>query len=220
MTKIHEQLNAVVKGDGGVEGKTENEEALKRWTVAGPKIARILNDYAVRFNRKQKGASDLHHEQLSSTQGMFAMNVRNVTTCIDEKGNPFLVDSAHLLTVHTKTTMPPEVVGSVKCAEATGHTQWEAFARREPNHFHDATHRNNIPLFASHDKQYKTTSQLAYAKDDVNLFSRLYISCQNREEVWRHSSALITMRGQNRWQRMDKLEEKNPNLIFLSSWNL
>ena len=180
--QIHEKLNAVVKGDGGVVGITENEEALKRWTVAGPEIARILNDYEVTFDRKQKGASDLHHEQHPSTQRRFAMNVRNVTTCIDEKGNPFLEDSADLLTLHTKIIMPPEVVESVKCAEATGHTQWEAFARREPSHFHDAIPRNNLPLFASHGKQYsKKTSQLAYAKDDVNLFSRLYISCQNRE---------------------------------------
>lgn len=34
--QIHEQLNAIVKGDGGVIGITENESALRRWMIAGP----------------------------------------------------------------------------------------------------------------------------------------------------------------------------------------
>jgi hypothetical protein len=82
--------------------------------VAGPEIARVLNDYEARFNSKQKGVSDRHHEQLPSIQGRFAKDVRNVTTCIEEKGNPFLEDSADLLTLHTKIIMPPEVVESVQ----------------------------------------------------------------------------------------------------------
>ena len=35
----HEQLNAIVKGDGGIIGITENEAALTRWAVSGPKTA-------------------------------------------------------------------------------------------------------------------------------------------------------------------------------------
>ena len=40
--QVHEQLNAIVKGDGGVIGITENEAALKRWMVTGPDVARLL----------------------------------------------------------------------------------------------------------------------------------------------------------------------------------
>ena len=40
--QVHEQLNAMVKGDGGVIGITENEAALKRWMVAGPEVARLF----------------------------------------------------------------------------------------------------------------------------------------------------------------------------------
>ena len=32
--QVHEQLNAMVKGDGGVIGITENDHALRRWMVA------------------------------------------------------------------------------------------------------------------------------------------------------------------------------------------
>ena len=40
----HEQLNALIKGDGGAIGLTENEAALGRWVIAGPEITRILTD--------------------------------------------------------------------------------------------------------------------------------------------------------------------------------
>ena len=43
--QIHEQLNAMVKGDWGVIGITENDQALRRWMVAGPETARMLNEY-------------------------------------------------------------------------------------------------------------------------------------------------------------------------------
>jgi hypothetical protein len=41
----HEQLNAVVKGDGGVIGLTENDDALARWIVSGPDVARLLAEF-------------------------------------------------------------------------------------------------------------------------------------------------------------------------------
>ena len=38
--QAHEQLNAVVKGDGGDGGLTENDsDALQRWIIAGPEVA-------------------------------------------------------------------------------------------------------------------------------------------------------------------------------------
>ena len=34
--QAHEQNNAVIKGDGGAIGLTEDQTALRRWAVAGP----------------------------------------------------------------------------------------------------------------------------------------------------------------------------------------
>ena len=41
LDQAHEQLNANVKGDGGVIGLTQNDTALHRWIVAGPDVARL-----------------------------------------------------------------------------------------------------------------------------------------------------------------------------------
>lgn len=41
----HEQMNAQVKGEGGAVGLTENPAALRRWIIAGPEIARIIQEF-------------------------------------------------------------------------------------------------------------------------------------------------------------------------------
>ena len=52
--QIHEQQNALVKGDGGIVGITENEGALRRWLVAVPEIARILSEFEDQFLKQGK----------------------------------------------------------------------------------------------------------------------------------------------------------------------
>ena len=52
--QIHEQQNAIMKGDGGIIEITENEGALHRWMVAGPEIARILNEFEDQFSGGSK----------------------------------------------------------------------------------------------------------------------------------------------------------------------
>ena len=39
--QAHKQNNATVKSDGGAVGLTQNPEALRRWMVAGPEVARM-----------------------------------------------------------------------------------------------------------------------------------------------------------------------------------
>ena len=63
--QVHEQLNAMVKDDGGATGITENEAALQRWMVGGPELARILNEYQNKTNTN-KTDTDKHHEQIPS----------------------------------------------------------------------------------------------------------------------------------------------------------
>jgi len=67
--QIHEQLNALVKGDGGIIGITENESALRRWMIAGPDMARIVSI------KQFKDPKSSHHEQTPNTQSRFVKNV-------------------------------------------------------------------------------------------------------------------------------------------------
>ena len=43
--QAHEQNNAMVKGEGGAVGLTENPNALCRWMLSGPEMARLINEF-------------------------------------------------------------------------------------------------------------------------------------------------------------------------------
>jgi len=84
--QAHEQLNALIKGDGGAIGLTDNDSALTRWTTAGPEVVRILQE----FEGSVISATDdcQHHEQQHSFQRHFQADVdRFVHTLRDE--SPF-----------------------------------------------------------------------------------------------------------------------------------
>ena len=40
--QAHEQNNALIKGDGGAVGVTDNPSALLRWMIAGREVARAI----------------------------------------------------------------------------------------------------------------------------------------------------------------------------------
>ena len=63
LDQAHEQLNALVKGEGGAVGLTENAAALSRWMFAGPEISRMIQEFE---GFSQQPESE-HHTKCHST---------------------------------------------------------------------------------------------------------------------------------------------------------
>ena len=120
--QIHEQQNAIVKGDGGVIGITEKEDALQRWMVEGPEICLILGEYQSKHSPRCVDY-DRHHEQIPSTQKLFALNMKSVIEVIEEMGNPFSDHSSDLVTLHANVIMSGAVVNTTQNIEEIGTTQ-------------------------------------------------------------------------------------------------
>ena len=45
LNQAHEQVNACIKGDGGAVSLTGDPNALRRWMVAGPEVARAIREF-------------------------------------------------------------------------------------------------------------------------------------------------------------------------------
>ena len=54
--QAHEQMNDIIKGDGGIIGITVNTSALIQWITAGIEIARTIEDF-----ENPLPAKGLHH---------------------------------------------------------------------------------------------------------------------------------------------------------------
>ena len=152
--------------------------------VACPLVGHMIAEYEKNHSRRSKQDTK-HHEQTTSGQTDFSLRVQRVVDVMSQLGNPFIDDSNQLFSLHTQTVMLSEVVQSVKTLEQSGDNQYLDFMTRiqqSPGSFYDTIHKNNFPLFKRSPRKSITKSKqkIANMKHDVSLFSRLYISCQNK----------------------------------------
>lgn len=197
LDQAHEQCNALIKGQGGAVGLTNNPGALRRWMIAGPEISRMVQEFEEQF-QKAESVEEKHHEEKPTIQSTFAVQVNSVVCTFEEMGNPFAEDSKYLFAVDTKDIMSNEVVNSVYMAYTLGVKQYNQFIDerfvKQSQPISAPIQRNKLPLLSSKKAKprFGIKGDLAVLKNDCALFSRLYIACQSRsgniEEFFRHEN--------------------------------
>ena len=120
----HEQNNAIVKGNGGAVGLTENAGALRRWMASGPKIARLVNEFEL---NQPEDMSMTHHKVQKSFQTSFGNDVKSLVATFKELGNPFLDQADNLVALDTKEVAPPDALERLKNIETKGKSQCDEF---------------------------------------------------------------------------------------------
>ena len=184
--QAHEQNNALVKGEGGAVGLTENPIAFRKWMVAGPEQARLLAEFGEQYANIPND-DQYHHEEGLATQKTIQKQTVDLIQVISEMGNPFKDDIPELLALDTRNVIDHPVVNTVRTIEAVGKEQYETYKKSvltDATHsIHDPIKKNKLPLFRSPTPKTKSkqVGQVSMLKDDVALFSRLYIVTQHRD---------------------------------------
>ena len=192
--QAHEQANAVVKGDGGAIGLTEDPAALRRWTVAGPEVSRLVATYEDMSGLKDATLTTKHHEQTASAQVAFLEKVTSLSAVFREMGNPFQESSADLLVLDSKIIADPALTELVGTHHERGKQKFNSFMddlqKEGESTFYDPIKKSKASFF-KHDP-VTSSSKEKVLKDDCHLFSRLFISCQNRQcdlqEFFKHEN--------------------------------
>ena len=185
--QVHEQNNAVVKGNDGAVGLTESPAALKRWIVSGPEMAHLFNEFEASINHHQTPVDTRHNEVLPGVQKAFLRDVKALKASFDEYGNPFLESSGDLLVLDTRNVADKAVIDTLYKIEELGLEQYNTFVKERlverVKPLNDAISKNMLPLFSTPKKCQKTKAQqmMAEVKRDRNIFSRLYVACQVRD---------------------------------------
>lgn len=129
--QAHEQNNKVVKGDGGAVGLLQNPKALLRWMVAGPELARLIEEFEVNYLDRGTGKTARtnlkHHEHTVSAQVKFAKEVCALVQVMEYMGNPFMEESDDLLVLDSRDIADPDIVQTVRVIEKTGQEQYEEY---------------------------------------------------------------------------------------------
>lgn len=194
--QAHEQENAIIKGEGGVVGVTEDPSALRRWMVAGPEVSRLTEEYEALSSNKDVTENMKHREQTSQSQKAFYGKVTKLTAVINEMGNPFQEESSDLLTLDTKIIASETAAEAVRMHYGNGRTRFKEFMKTLEGEnraaFYSKIKRNNIDFFDQTKQAAVTDAKHKSLKDDCRLFSKLFISCQSREcdlmEFFKHEN--------------------------------
>ena len=183
MDQAHEQMNDMIKGDGGVIGITDNPSALIKWITAGPEISRIVDE----FENSPQTKGTHHHDQEPSIQAQFASHVKAMVAVFEESGNPFNEDSQDLVVLDSKEVMGEKAVSILREVEAVGQSQYEKYVderlKQRSIPVSNIIPKNNVSLFkkTAQTKHSRTAHEIRHLKNNCELFSRMYISCQSRD---------------------------------------
>ena len=182
--QAHKQSNKLVKEDGGAIGLTENPAELTRLVICGPKIARIVNEFEEDMpSRRGSKATYLHHEQTKSLPHKFRQHVVYLVPVMEELKNPILENDHTLVCLDTKDITENIVCNTVNQIELVGKQKSQEFFTerliKKTKSIDDTLHKNKLPLFRYKSLlQSKHSSDISTLKENVKLFSQLYVANQ------------------------------------------
>ena len=192
--QAHEQANAVIKADGGAIGVTEDPSALIRWMVAGPEVNQLVAQYEIASETKETVVHTNHHEQTPKVQQVFLERVDQLFQVFTDMGDPFKEESRELHSLDTNDIAHPSAAELIFTHHIRGKTRFVEFMdglESEVSTFYEPIKKARVDFFRQEPHCVNVTKQKVL-KDDCQLFSKLFISCQSREcdlyDFFRHEN--------------------------------
>ena len=126
MDQLHEWLNGLIKGHGGVIGLFDNTSALHRWLITSPEISSMISKFQTLF-LPSSTSNELHHSENDSYRRLFRRQVYAVIDTFRAKGNPFADESDLLYNISTKELVPAERKAILPQLEKIGDKRYSEF---------------------------------------------------------------------------------------------
>lgn len=156
--------------------------------VSGPEISRLVNSFEEQCVSMSNGKpSYKHHSQNESEQKRFIKDVNSLLNTIERYGNPFESSSTHLVTLISSFEFAEETITTLRSLAETGKKQCKDFVKNRleshSKNFYEPLKMNNFNIFK--EKPPRKVSALSLKnkmlKNDLELFSRLYLGATNRK---------------------------------------
>ena len=127
-----------------------------------------------------------HHEEGEAFQEQFKLDMEGLLVTMREYGNPFSEDSTDTLVVlHNGNLKTGKSVENLSKIEEVGEKTYEAFMKdsfvERTASISKTIPTNNFFIFNTETNRGKKQQQVTCLKNDVSLFSRLFIACQNQD---------------------------------------
>ena len=138
---------------------------------------------SLHFTNQRNTPSRYHDQSAASVQSTFVKDVQSMVNMMEDFGNPFQEQSQDLLVLDTKEIAPPAALDALRRAHEVGQLHFDNFVRERlverTKPLEDAIHRHKLKIFGQPRKvPGKGANQVKSLKNDVNLFSLLYIGAR------------------------------------------
>jgi len=178
----HEQNNAVVKGKGGAVGLTHDPSSLRRWTIGGPEVGRLLNEFDG-CNDDEDDEFGYHHEQKESYQLRVLERSVALRDAFLEYDNPFSIEGSDLVALDTREAASEEGILCLQTAEEKGALMYNDFVEKrllqKTKSIYDPIPKCQTKFFGNKKKSTKA-QPIKALRSDLNLFSRSFIVSVSR----------------------------------------
>ena len=121
-----EQEHRKMKVTGGFVGITGNEQAMEKYFIIAPSLAKPVNEFKEYAGIETRTASSLHHDIGSQKNMKMLSNAAKVADILNiQLGNPFVKEDMH--NVVTFVVMPDYVSNDIKNSDKLGRDALEKF---------------------------------------------------------------------------------------------
>jgi hypothetical protein len=98
-------MNKTLKGNGAVIGLTQDSASILKWSVCGPEVSRLLEDFKLDSGAQTEDDCDFfHHDELVKRQEDFLRDVNSLTDVMRNHGNPFIDQGGELVSLDGQIT--------------------------------------------------------------------------------------------------------------------
>ncbi len=124
-----------------------------------------------------------HHGQTHTDQKSFLNKVQRLTNTLEEMDNPFQQETGDLLSLDTKDIASSDSAAGIATHLSTGKASFEAhleaLEQKDTSSFYAPIKKTKMDFFQQ--EKLHTIAKEKVLKEDYQLFSKMFISCQNRE---------------------------------------
>lgn len=180
-----EQVNKIMKIQGGLKGITQQKSALLRWFLIAPELHR-LSEEAKHMLGVKCTTVNKHHLLSDSKTNKFHNNVEKLLNVLRPK-NLFDCSEDKLINLITGAIMPEDVIYSVINRDSIGQAMFNKFVENRlvnnTENFWKTMTKAKLKTWKNCYKTEKSQCKSIVLKDDRSLFARLLVVGRSRQEI-------------------------------------
>lgn len=182
-----EQINRIMKVQGGITGISNNPNARQRFFLTAPELSCLARDFKNQFHSERSQTAD-HHDLSPGKVKREHDTATRIKEAIASHGNPFCVEGGAIHNLITHAYVPDEYVPQILNIDNTGQKLYEDYVSERINgdvSLWDPVKKQKNMMYTSGNKKHavKIRDKTVELKETKDLFGRLMVLARSNRDI-------------------------------------